>query len=76
MDQELEKYHKTNSQLELAIEQGRLKQEGLQAEILVQRSALGAKVNHLKRYQHDLHDVAQCIQVRCCPAFLPPRLHG
>jgi predicted RNase H-like nuclease (RuvC/YqgF family) len=75
MDTELERYHKSNGELELSISELHLKQEGLKAEVLHQRSALGAKTNHLKRYQHDLHEVAQCIQVRYCPVTRQGTLH-
>ena len=40
MDQELERYHKNNSALELTISDLRLKLEGMQREILTQRTKL------------------------------------
>merc|ERR1712185_728852 len=61
-DQELERYHKNNSSLELTITDLRLKLEGMQREILSQRSKLGdadAKVRGLKT---ELHETVQHIQ--------------
>ena len=62
MDQELERYHKNNSALELTISDLRLKLDGMQREILSQRSKLGdadAKVRGLKT---ELHETIQHIQ--------------
>ena len=64
MDQELEKYHKSNAELELSVSDLHLKQASLKTEVLSQRSALGAKSGHLQCFQHDLHDAAQSLQVR------------
>ena len=76
MDQELEKYHKSNAALELNISELHLKQAGLKAEVLSQRSALGAKSGHLQRFQHDLHDAAQSLQVCVLPLAPAPQMEG
>lgn len=62
MDQELERYHNTNATLDLSISDFKLKQEGLQKEVLSQRTTLGRKESVIKHFQHDLHDVVQSIQ--------------
>ena len=64
MDQELERYHKSNATLDLTISDLKLKQDGLQKEVLIQRTALGKSWALIKRFQHDLHEVVQSIQVR------------
>lgn len=65
MDQELERYHKTNSNLELTISDNKLKLEGQQQEILNQRAKCNDMANRLKRYRKSLkctHD-AKCDDV-------------
>ena len=62
MDGELERYHKTNASLDLLIANLKLKQSGLQAEVLVQRNSKSDVEQQLKRVQHDLQDVIQAIQ--------------
>jgi hypothetical protein len=64
MDQELERYHKSNEQLDLTISDLKLKQDGLKTEVLAQRFTLGEKEGGIKQFQHDLHEVAQSLQVR------------
>lgn len=61
MDHELERYHKTNSNLELTISDNKLKLEGQQHEILKQRGQISQvkKKNTLKRYRSDLHAIIQ-----------------
>jgi len=62
MDSELERYHKNNSALDLTISDLRLKLDGMQREILSQRTKLGdadAKVRGLKT---ELHETVQHIQ--------------
>ena len=65
MDQELEKYHKSNAQLELTISDMKLKQDGLKNEVIAQRGTIGTKAAGIKAFQHDLHSAAQSLQVRC-----------
>ena len=58
MDQELERYHKNNSSLELTISDLRLKLDGMQREILSQRTKLGdadAKARGIKTELHETH---------------------
>ena len=78
MDQELERYHKNNSALELTISDLKLKLEGMQREILSQRSKLGdadSKARHQDRasrgIQHvqdlkALKDAVKKMYQRCC----------
>jgi cilia- and flagella-associated protein 57 len=66
MDEELQRYHKANAALDLTIGEQRLRGEGLQAEVLRQRTELGKCHRAAAKFRHDLHDVAQSIQV--CPA--------
>ena len=61
MDHELERYHKTNSNLELTISDNKLKLEGQQHEILKQRAQISQVESTLKRYCNDLHAVIQYI---------------
>jgi cilia- and flagella-associated protein 57 len=63
MDEELQRYHKANAALDLAIGQQRLRCEGLQAEVLRQRSELSQCERSAASVRHDLHDVAQSLQV-------------
>lgn len=62
MDGELERYHKTNSGLDLLISNLRLKQAGLQAEVLSQRTGKSDAEGALRRLQHDLQAVVVFIQ--------------
>jgi cilia- and flagella-associated protein 57 len=62
MDGELERYHKTNSGLDLTISNLRLKQAGLASEVLVQRGAKADTGRLLERLQHDLAATAAHIQ--------------
>ncbi|MEW5319195.1 MAG: hypothetical protein WDW38_010360 [Sanguina aurantia] len=62
MDGELERYHKTNATLDLSISSLKLKQTGLQAEVLGQRSGKQDAFQMLTRIQHDLQEVAQWVQ--------------
>ena len=71
MDQELERYHKSNAQLDLNISDLKLKQEGLKREVLAQRAALERSHTSIKEFHHDIHDVVQSLQVRANP--LPQR---
>lgn len=64
MDQELERYHKSNAQLDLNISDLKLKQEGLKREVLAQRTALERSHASIKEFHHDIHDVVQTLQVR------------
>lgn len=64
MDQELERYHKSNAQLDLNISDLKLKQEGLKREVLAQRAALERSHASIKEFHHDIHDVVQSLQVR------------
>jgi cilia- and flagella-associated protein 57 len=66
MDLELERYHKSNARLDLKIADLKLKQEGLQREVLAQRAALGQSAAQIKEFQHDVHDISQSIQVCAC----------
>jgi hypothetical protein len=52
MDHELERYHKTNSNLELTISDNKLKLEGQQHEILKQRGQI-SQVEIKKNKEHD-----------------------
>jgi cilia- and flagella-associated protein 57 len=63
MDLELERYHKANAGLDLNISDLKLKQEGLKREVLAQRTALGKSSAAIKEFHHDLHEVAQSLQV-------------
>jgi len=62
MDQELERYHKNNSSLELTISDLRLKLEGMQREILLQRTKLGDADAKLRGLKTELHETVQHIQ--------------
>ncbi len=62
MDGELERYHKTNSGLDLTISNLRLKQAGLQAEVLTQRKGKADSEGLVRRLQHDLTGVVAVIQ--------------
>lgn len=74
MDEELERYHKSNASLDLTISDLKLKQDGLKTEVLSQRFALGTKEGGIQHLQHDLHDVVQSLQV--CTLFAVPVLGG
>ena len=56
------RYHKTNSELDLIISSNKLKQSGLQSEVLVQRGAKNDSLVLLTRMRHDLQDVIQYVQ--------------
>lgn len=73
MDQELERYHKSNAQLDLNISDLKLKQEGLKREVLAQRSALEHSHASIKEFHHDVHDVVQSLQVQCSARLQPGR---
>lgn len=62
MDGELERYHKTNSGLDLTISNLRLKQAGLQSEVLCQRSGKADAEGLVRRLQHELTTVVAVIQ--------------
>ena len=62
MDQELERYHKNNSSLELTISDLKLKLDGMQREILGQRSTLGDAKNQLRTMHTEIHECVQFIQ--------------
>lgn len=57
MDGELERYHKTNSGLDLLISNLKLKQSGLQGEVLTTRKGKADAESALRRIQHDLQQV-------------------
>lgn len=56
------RYHKTNSGLDLLISNLKLKQNGLQSEVLSQRKGKADSEQQLKRMQHDLQQVIPFIQ--------------
>ena len=62
MDQELERYHKNNSALELTISDLKLKLEGMQREILSQRSKLGDADSKARGIKTELHECIQHVQ--------------
>eukprot|EP00002_Diphylleia_rotans_P000168 TRINITY_DN1008_c0_g1_i6.p1 TRINITY_DN1008_c0_g1~~TRINITY_DN1008_c0_g1_i6.p1 ORF type:complete len:244 (-),score=74.30 TRINITY_DN1008_c0_g1_i6:414-1145(-) len=62
MDQELERYHKNNGNLDLRINDLNLKVEGLNKEILDLRQKIHDYEGVLKRFRTDLHDTVQHIQ--------------
>ena len=62
MDQELERYHKNNSALELTISDLRLKLEGMQREILTQRSKLSDADAKVSGFRTELHECIQHVQ--------------
>eukprot|EP00967_Tisochrysis_lutea_P077403 scaffold105095_cov27-Tisochrysis_lutea.AAC.1 len=62
MDQELERYHKNNSALELTISGLRLKLEGMQREVLSQRTKLGESEAKTQALCTGLHETIQHIQ--------------
>ncbi len=62
MDGELERYYKTNSGLDLMISNLRLKQSGLQSEVLSQRQGKSDAESLVRRLQHDLTTVVSVIQ--------------
>eukprot|EP00983_Pelagomonas_calceolata_P046571 1140244-Pelagomonas_calceolata.AAC.8 len=57
MDGELERYHKTNSGLDLLISNLKLKQTGLSGEVTLQRRSRTDLEALIKRMQHDLQQV-------------------
>ncbi|KAL6752180.1 WD repeat domain 65-like protein [Haematococcus lacustris] len=73
MDGELERYHKTNSGLDLLISNLRLKQNGLSAEVLTQRRGKADAQGGLRRIQHDLQTLVAVIQE---PKALKERVKG
>lgn len=58
------RYHKTNAGLDLLIANLKLKVEGLQQEVLIQRTGKSDSELLVKRMQHDLEAVLPYIQVR------------
>eukprot|EP00965_Chrysotila_dentata_P228266 6196513-Pleurochrysis_carterae.AAC.1 len=60
--QELERYHKNNSALELTISNLRLKNDGMQREILGQRTKLSDADSKVQGLCTELHDCVQHIQ--------------
>lgn len=56
------RYHKTNSTLDLSISNLKLKENGLQQEVLLQRNGKGDAELLLKRIQHDIQAVIPYIQ--------------
>ncbi len=64
------RYHKTNSGLDLLISNLKLKQDGLQQEVLTQRTGKSDAEQLLKRMQHDLQAVIPYIQVCFCVCLL------
>lgn len=62
MDQELERYHKNNSALELTIAGLKLKLDGMQREILSQRTKLGEAEAKAQMVCTELYETAQHIQ--------------
>ena len=60
--QELERYHKNNSALELTISDLKLKLEGMQREILSQRSKLGDADSKARGIKTELHECIQHVQ--------------
>mmetsp|Transcript_22834 Transcript_22834/g.63112 ORF Transcript_22834/g.63112 Transcript_22834/m.63112 type:complete len:1547 (+) Transcript_22834:150-4790(+) len=62
MDGELERYHKTNSGLDLLISNLKLKQTGLSGEVTLQRRSRTDLEALIKRMQHDLQQVVGSIQ--------------
>lgn len=59
MDVELETYHGTNSTLELALSDLRLRLDGLQREVVAQRTKLGDAGAQLRAFKSDLHEAIQ-----------------
>lgn len=66
MDGELERYHKTNSGLDLLISNLKLKQTGLSGEVVVQRRSRTDLEAFIKRMQYDLQQVCEFMYVRAC----------
>ena len=62
MDRELERYHISSAKLELNISDSKLKQKGLQEEVLQQRKKNADAEAIIKRLHHDLHETVQHIQ--------------
>ena len=62
MDLELERYHKNSASLDLTISDLRLKQSGLQREVLSQRRLNADSEAVIKRFHHDLHETVQHVQ--------------
>ena len=62
MDRELERYHKNSASLDLTISDLRLKQSGLQREVLSQRRLNADSEAVIKRFHHDLHETVQHVQ--------------
>ena len=62
MDQELERYHKNNANLNLTISELKLKKTGLQQEVSSQRKLNADAEAMIRRFHHDLHDTVQYIQ--------------
>jgi hypothetical protein len=64
------RYHKTNSGLDLLISNLRLKQQGLTAEVLIQRTGKADAQSGLRELQARVQNLASVIQasvtVRCC----------
>lgn len=59
MDGELERYHKTNSGLDLLISNLKLKQTGLSGEVTNQRRSRADLEAVIKRMQHDVQQVGK-----------------
>ena len=66
MDGELERYHKTNSGLDLLISNLKLKQTGLSGEVTNQRRSRADLEAVIKRMQHDVQQVGDASSVCKC----------
>ena len=62
MDHELERYHKNNANLDLNISDLKLKLEGLQQEVLIQRKRSADANAIIRCFNHDLYETGQHIQ--------------
>ena len=62
MDQELERYHSNNSNLELTISDQRLKLEGVQAAMVQQRTRAQDAEAQNSKFKKEVHEVVQHIQ--------------
>ncbi|WIA18306.1 hypothetical protein OEZ85_009771 [Tetradesmus obliquus] len=62
MDSELERYHKSNAGLDLTIQNLRLKEQGLQSEVISQRGTRADTESLVKKMQFEIAEVAGVIQ--------------
>merc|ERR1719231_316388 len=62
MDQELERYHKNNSNLELQIKDLRLKLQGVQGELKLQRNRAKDAEHYIQRFKTEVHEVVGAVQ--------------